>query len=60
MGVRRGDGALREELDRILVRRRAEIDAILGEYYVPRVDPPADTVEPGLHSRRARIPGGPR
>jgi mxaJ protein len=60
MGVRRGDTALREELDRILVRRRTEIDAILGKYHVPRVDRPADTVEPGLQSRRTSIPGGPR
>jgi mxaJ protein len=38
MGVRRGDRALRDELDTILVRRRADIDAILAEYSVPRTD----------------------
>jgi mxaJ protein len=38
MGVRRADTALKEELDGILERRRAEIDAILAEYHVPRVD----------------------
>jgi mxaJ protein len=37
MGVRRADVALRDELDRALVKRRPEIDAILDEYHVPRV-----------------------
>jgi mxaJ protein len=38
MGVRRGDNALRDELDDFLVRRKADIDAILASYDVPRVD----------------------
>ena len=38
MGVRRGDDAFREELEEILARRRAEIDGILEEYGVPRVE----------------------
>ena len=37
MGVRRGDDAFREELEQILVRRRAEIESLLDEYGVPRV-----------------------
>ncbi len=37
MGVRRGDDAFREELEGVLARRRAEIEAILDEYGVPRV-----------------------
>ncbi|HEV2801110.1 MAG TPA: substrate-binding domain-containing protein [Pyrinomonadaceae bacterium] len=37
MGVRRGDDALREELERVIERRRAEIEAILDDYGVPRV-----------------------
>ena len=37
MGVRRGDTALKEELDAILERRKPEIDALLDEYGVPRV-----------------------
>jgi quinoprotein dehydrogenase-associated probable ABC transporter substrate-binding protein len=37
MGVRRGDDEFREELEAILARRRAEIEAILDEYGVPRV-----------------------
>jgi mxaJ protein len=37
MGVRRGDDAFREELEQILVRRRAEIDSLLDEYGVPRI-----------------------
>jgi mxaJ protein len=40
MGVRRADKALKEELDRIIERRRPDIDAILAEYRVPRVDTP--------------------
>ncbi|MFL6289556.1 MAG: substrate-binding domain-containing protein [Thermoanaerobaculia bacterium] len=37
MGVRRGDTALKEELDAILERRKPEIEALLDEYGVPRV-----------------------
>jgi hypothetical protein len=36
--VRKGDTALRDQLDEVLVRRRADIDAILADYAVPRVD----------------------
>lgn len=36
-GVRRGDDALRDELDAVLERRRDEIDAILRSYGVPLV-----------------------
>jgi mxaJ protein len=36
MGVRKGDNALRERLDGFLVRRKADIDAILDDYAVPR------------------------
>jgi mxaJ protein len=38
MAVRRGDTALRDRLEAILGRRAGEIDAILREYGVPRVD----------------------
>jgi ABC-type amino acid transport substrate-binding protein len=38
MGVRRGDKALRDELDAIIEKRRADIDAILDEFAVPRTD----------------------
>lgn len=38
MAVRRGDTALRDQLDRIIERRRPQIDAILREYGVPRMD----------------------
>ncbi|RIL07975.1 MAG: quinoprotein dehydrogenase-associated putative ABC transporter substrate-binding protein [Proteobacteria bacterium] len=38
MGVRRGDERLRDELDGVIERRRAEIDALLARYGVPRVD----------------------
>jgi mxaJ protein len=39
LGVRRGETALRDELDAALDRRQKDIDAILGRYGVPRVDP---------------------
>jgi quinoprotein dehydrogenase-associated probable ABC transporter substrate-binding protein len=38
MGVRKNDAALRDRLDDVLRRRRADIDAILAAYDVPRVD----------------------
>jgi mxaJ protein len=38
MGVRKGDGALAQTLDDVLARRRQDIDAILNEYQVPRVN----------------------
>jgi mxaJ protein len=38
MGVRRDDVALALELDEALARRRAEIDAILDSYGVPRIE----------------------
>jgi mxaJ protein len=38
MAVRKDDDALRQEVDRAMQRRRAEIDALLEQYGVPRVD----------------------
>jgi mxaJ protein len=38
MGVRRGDQELRDQVERILEKRREEIDRILEEYKVPRVE----------------------
>jgi mxaJ protein len=38
LGVRKGDEARRAALDRILRQRRAEIEQILDDYGVPRVD----------------------
>lgn len=46
MGVRREDVALKEELDAVLLRRSAEISAILLEYGVPTL---ANTREMGGH-----------
>jgi len=37
VGVRRGHRALRDEIDAALERRRRDIDAVLGEYRVPRL-----------------------
>jgi len=37
MGVRRDDAALRDKLDAVIARRRADIDRILDSYGVPRV-----------------------
>lgn len=38
VGVRRGDDALQRKIDRALEMRRADIDRILAEYGVPRLD----------------------
>ena len=38
MGVRRGDTALKERLNTVITRRKPEIDRILEQYGVPRVD----------------------
>ena len=43
MGVRKGDTALRDALDAALDRRRADVDAILAAYAVPRVEAPGET-----------------
>jgi mxaJ protein len=40
MGVRRGDKALRDEVDAVLARRQGEIAAILDRYRVPRLGVP--------------------
>lgn len=38
MGVRRNEPALRDELNQVLARRRADIEAILADYGVPLAD----------------------
>ena len=38
MGVRRGNNALRDELNDFIVRRGADIDRVLDEFNVPRVE----------------------
>ncbi|HJP84786.1 MAG TPA: substrate-binding domain-containing protein [Gemmatimonadaceae bacterium] len=38
MGVRRGNDTLRERLNAVIERRRVDIDRILDQYGVPRVD----------------------
>ena len=38
MGVRKEDETLRAKLDRVLEQRRADVDRILADYGVPRVD----------------------
>jgi mxaJ protein len=38
MGVRRGDTALRDALQGVIDRRRADIDRVLDDYAVPRTD----------------------
>jgi mxaJ protein len=38
MGVRRGDAELRDALEQIMGRRRVEIDRILDDYGVPKVE----------------------
>jgi mxaJ protein len=44
MGVRKEDTALRHELESAIDRRRTEIDAVLAEYGVPRLDAPSGAV----------------
>ncbi len=39
MGVRRDDALLKAQVEQVMMRRRAGIDAILDEYGVPRVGP---------------------
>ncbi|HEX2209023.1 MAG TPA: substrate-binding domain-containing protein [Longimicrobium sp.] len=39
MGVRRTDAPLKADVEGVIMRRRAEIDAILDDYGVPRVEP---------------------
>ena len=38
MGVRRGDQQLKDQLEQIIEKRRPQIDRILAQYGVPRVD----------------------
>lgn len=43
IGVRKGELALSDEIDRALRNRRSDIDAVLKTYGVPRTDPPETT-----------------
>jgi mxaJ protein len=43
VGVRRGESALRDELNEALARRRADIQAILDEFGVPRASTDVET-----------------
>jgi mxaJ protein len=45
MGVRKEDEALRQDIDAALNRRRAEVDAVLTLYGVPRLDQPSRRAE---------------
>jgi hypothetical protein len=38
MGVRRDDPQFKDQVEQVLDKRRSEIDQILREYAVPRVD----------------------
>jgi hypothetical protein len=38
VGVARRAAALRDEIDQVLLRRRASIDRLLDDYHVPRAD----------------------
>ena len=40
VGVKRGEKALRDAIDGVLDKRRADIDALLADYRVPRADRP--------------------
>jgi mxaJ protein len=43
MGLRLDEGALRQEVEGALERRRADVDAVLAQYGVPRLDRPGGT-----------------
>jgi mxaJ protein len=47
LGVRKGDTALRDRLQAALDARRAEVEAVLDEYAVPRVQMPPQAVAGG-------------
>jgi mxaJ protein len=47
MGVRREDAAFRHELQSLILKKRGEIDAILTDYKVPRVDAFSRVARPG-------------
>lgn len=55
MGVRRGETALRDSLDAVIMRRQREIDRILADYGVPRADTPA--MVGAVHGLRERSAG---
>jgi mxaJ protein len=38
MGVRRGDQELKDQVEQVMEKRRGDIDRILEDYRVPRVD----------------------
>jgi mxaJ protein len=40
LGVRRSDAQFRKQLDRILARHKQDIDRLLAEYHVPRINAP--------------------
>jgi mxaJ protein len=46
VGVKKGETSLKEELNNVLARRRADIDRILDDYGVPRVPPAAAGPKP--------------
>lgn len=48
MGVRRTDPALRDTLDAVLLRRRADVERILDRYGVPRVRAPRVAFTEGI------------
>lgn len=62
IGVRRGDKPLRDALNGVLARKRAEIDAILDAYGIPRLpmkpDAPAATTRPAGAQAAAPAPAG--
>jgi mxaJ protein len=45
MAVRKEDEALRQEVDAALARRRADVDRILAEYGLPRLDHPSQLAD---------------
>jgi quinoprotein dehydrogenase-associated probable ABC transporter substrate-binding protein len=52
IGVRKGEPSLKEELNRVLARRRADVERILDDYGVPRVAPGAKAADAATASVR--------
>jgi mxaJ protein len=52
MAARRGDVERRAMLDRFIERRRGDIDRILSEFHIPRLDLPAARLRAGASARQ--------
>ena len=54
MGVKKGNAALRDEVNGVLSKRRAQIDGILNDYKVPRLPPAKPATRPAAPQGAAK------